>query len=141
MKLNIKKIIIASLLVWIIGTVITWLTCGWLFQWVYTLPPVSLWKSSEAMANPVNVILGALIGLIVAFLFVAIYAVIQKAISGKGYRKGMRYGLIVWLIGSLSGLLGLPLYMNISPVVVVYWIIQALVVNLINGAVVGVVYK
>ena len=66
---------------------------------------------------------------------------VYKGIPGKGVTKGMVYGFLMWLVGALSGIALMPLYMTISIVVVVYWIIQALVVNVINGAIIGAVYK
>lgn len=52
----------------------------------------------------------------------------------------MIYGILVWLVGALTGLASMPFYMTIATTVIVYWIIQALVLNLINGAIVGAIY-
>jgi hypothetical protein len=41
----------------------------------------------------------------------------------------------------LSGIASMPFYLTIATTVVVYWIIQALALNLINGAIVGAIYK
>ena len=56
-------------------------------------------------------------------------------------KKGMIYGILVWLVGALTGIASMPFYMTIATTVVVYWILQALVLGLINGAIVGVIYK
>jgi hypothetical protein len=53
----------------------------------------------------------------------------------------MTYGILVWLVGALTGIASMPFYMTIATTVVVYWILQALVLGLINGAIVGVIYK
>lgn len=47
----------------------------------------------------------------------------------------------MWLIGTLTEIASMPFYMTITTVVVVYWIIQTLVLNLISGTIVGIIYK
>jgi hypothetical protein len=44
----------------------------------------------------------------------------------------MTYGILVWLVGALTGIASMPFYMTIATTVVVYWILQALVLGLIN---------
>ena len=50
-------------------------------------------------------------------------------------------GLIVWLLGALSVIASMPFYLAIATIVVLYWLIQALVLNVINGAILGAIYK
>jgi hypothetical protein len=138
--MNTKRILIAAIVVWIVSAVFGWLTCGWLFNWVYTLPP-NIWKDPAMMMSSANMIAMYGISLVVAVIFVSIYAVLYKGIPGKGVNKGLVYGLIIWLVAALSGLVNLPFFMTIATTVVVYWIIQALIMNLINGAIVGAIYK
>ncbi len=138
--MNTKKIIGAGLAVWITTALYGWLTCGWLFNWVYKLPP-NIWRTPEEMASVSSLLWTNLIGLAVALIFVKIYAYLHKALHGEGAKKGMKYGLIIWLVGALSGMAALPFYMTVANTVVIYWIISALALNLINGAIVGVMYK
>ncbi|MBU1036734.1 hypothetical protein KKF32_01695 [Patescibacteria group bacterium] len=135
------KIISASIIIWIVGSVFGWLTCGWLFNWVYTLSPTYIWKDASMMMSASNMIGSFLVGLMVSIIFVLVYTLIYKALPGKGAVKGMTYGFIIWTVSALSGILSMPFYMNIATTVVIYWIIQALVLNLINGAIVGAIYK
>ena len=137
---NIKKIILPSIVIWIVTTVLGFITCGWLFNWVYQIPP-NIWIDPEIMMSAGNMIGMNLIGLISAVIFVSVYAFLQKAIPGSGAKKGMTYGLIVWLVGTLTGIAAMSFYMTIATTVVVYWIIQGLVMNLINGAIVAKLYK
>lgn len=53
----------------------------------------------------------------------------------------MIYGILVWLVGALTGVASILFYMTIATTVVVYWIIQAPVLNKINIAIVGSIYK
>ena len=136
--MNIKKIILSSVAIWITSAVLGFLTCGWLFNWVYQLPP-NIWKTPEVMAT--NLIWMNLIGLLTAIIFVSIFALLYKGIPGQGIKKGINYGFIIWLVSSLSGMITMPFYMTIATTVVVYWITLGLVMNLINGAIVGGIYK
>lgn len=139
--MNGKRIVIAGLIIWIVDSIFFILTCGWLFKWVYKLPP-NIWRDFTAMqANAVNLIVPHVIGLIRALLFVLIFAILYKGIPGKGVTKGMVYGLLVWLVGALSGMATMPFYMTIATTVVIYWIIGALFISVINGAIVGAIYK
>lgn len=138
--MNAKKIIISAIVIWIVTAIFGWLTCGWLFNGVYQIPP-NIWQSIDFMMSPANMIISAVIGFFVALIFVSVFAYLYKGIPGEGVKKGLHYGFIVWLVGALSGLASLPIYMTISITVVVYWIVQALVLGLINGAIAGALYK
>jgi MFS family permease len=139
--MNAKRIVIAGLVVWIVSSIIILLTCGWLFKWVYKLPP-NIWRDFSTMpATAVNIIGPHVIGIIQGLLFALVFAIIYKGIPGKGVLKGIIYGVLVWLVGALTGLAGMPFYMTIATGVVVYWIIQQLVLGVINGAIVGAIYK
>lgn len=138
--MNWKRFILSAILIWIVGSVMAMLTCGWLFNWVYEIPP-RIWVDPETIMSTPNMVGSYAGGLIISILFVLVYAVLYKGIPGKGVKKGLMYGFLVWLVGAVSGLLTSPFYMTISVIVVVYWIAQALVVNLINGAIIGAIYK
>jgi len=139
--MNAKRVVIAGVVIWIVSSIFFFLTCGWLFSWVYKLPP-NIWRDFTAIpATALNLIGPHAIGLIRALLFVLVFAILYKGIPGKGVFKGMIYGVLVWLVGALTGMASMPFYMTISTTVVIYWIIQQLVLGVINGAIVGVIYK
>jgi len=136
--MNTKRILLATIAIWIVSAVFGFLTCGWLFNWVYQIPP-NIWKTAGEMAG--NMLWITIIGLIPALLFSLVFVILYKGIPGKGIKKGVTYGILVWLVSSFGGLLTMPFYMTIAATVTVYWIIQALVISLINGAIVGAIYK
>lgn len=138
--MNKKRILGAGIVVWIASTLFMWLTCGWLFTWVYEIEP-KIWLTPEKMMSGVNILWANLIGLLAAIIFAGVFAYLYKMLPAEGAKKGIRYGFIVWLIGGVSGMLGMPFYMTIAWTVVIYWILQSLVLNLINGAIVGAIYK
>ncbi|MCK4533300.1 hypothetical protein KAU39_05890 [bacterium] len=137
--MNVKKILISGAIIWFVNSLFGWLTCGWLFNWVYRVPP-NIWKDPTTMMSAGNMMGMNLSGIISAMLFALVYAVLYKGIPGKGAKKGMTYGLLMWLVGAFSGIMSMPFYMTIAIAVVVYWIIQALIMSLINGAIVGTIY-
>ena len=139
--MNAKRIVIAGVVVWIVSSIFLFLTCGWLFNWVYKLPP-NIWRDFSTMpTNAGNLIGPHLIGIIRALLFALVFAILYKGIPGKGVNKGMIYGVLVWIVGALAGIATMPFYMTIATTVVIYWIIGALVLSVINGAIVGALYK
>ncbi|MCD4760665.1 hypothetical protein K8R42_02085 [bacterium] len=135
-----SKIISVGVIVWIVSGVFGWLTCGWLFNWVYTIPPI-IWKNPEAMMNGLNMLGVNIVGLAASIIFAGVFSLLYNGIPGKGVKKGMNYGLLLWLVATLHGVATMPFYMTISTTVIIYWLIQGLVINLINGAIVGALLK
>ncbi len=139
--MNIQKILLSSVLIWIVSTLFAWLTCGWLFNWVYQIEPI-IWLTPEVMMSANNMIASNIIGIFMSIIFVSVYAWLHGNFPGKtNIRKGLNYGFMVWLVGALAGMVGMPFYMTIAWTVVIYWLVQALVVSLIKGAIVGAIYK
>ncbi len=88
-----------------------------------------------------NMLISNLWGFVNSFIFAWMFALLYKGIPYKGINKGICYGLIVWAVGALSGMATMPIYMTINTTVVVYWITQALVLNVIRGGIVAWVYE
>ena len=138
--MNITRVLISGVVIWIVSFLFGWLTCAWLFNWVYELPP-NIWVDPEIMMSTGNIIGVNIIGLIAAILFALVYAILYNGIPGDGIKKGLIYGFLMWLVGALVGLATMPFYMTIATTVVIYWILNALVINLINGVILGLIYK
>lgn len=133
-----KKVLIAGIAVFIASTLFSWLTCGWLFTWVYSIPPI-IWRTpEEIMSNMTGM---SFVGLISSIIFAGVYALLYKAIPGKGIQKGLAYGAIIWAVGALAGLPPLLFVMTISPVVIAYWVTAFLAKYLLLGAIVAAIYK
>lgn len=139
-SMKIAKIILAALVIWIVQMVTVMLTCGWLFKWVYEIPPI-IWKDPVAMTSGLNMLGSNLVAIFGSIIFVLVYSLFYKGIPGKGVKKGVTYGFAVWLIGPLIGSIAMPFYMTISTAVIIYWVMQMFVLFLIKGAIVGAIYK
>ena len=70
--MNPKKIILSGVIIWIVNSIIGFVTCGWLFNWVYEIPP-NIWKAPEVMMSGTNMLWVNLIGLIYGFIFASAY--------------------------------------------------------------------
>ncbi|MGB7002309.1 MAG: hypothetical protein WBE22_09965 [Halobacteriota archaeon] len=68
---KLKRILISGVVIWLVGTVFGFLTCGWLFNWVYTLPP-NIWKDPAVMMSAGNLIGANLTGLACAIIFTSV---------------------------------------------------------------------
>ena len=139
--MNYKRLLLATLVIWLFALLWTMVTCGWLFNWVYTIPPI-IWKAPEEMMTTANTLGSVLTGIINVFIFVLVYALLAKCLPiKKPVKRGLTFGLAVYLVGPFSGFIGMPFYMTISTVVVGYWILNMLASYLIMGALVGAIYK
>lgn len=135
--MKVKKLIITTVVLAVLNSIWGWLTCGWLFNWVYQLEPMNVWVNPEDMSMAMM----SFFTLLGAFLFVLVYALINKGISGKTVlTKGMMYGLVAWLVGSLCGIASMSVYTVIADAVIIYWIINSLVTCLWNGVLVTALY-
>jgi len=131
-----SRIAISILIIWIIDAAFTFLTCGWLFKWIYEIPPIIWLEPAETMSTG-NMTISILAGLFKSMLFVLVFVLLYDGVPGKGVAKGLLYGFLIWMVGALSAFMTMPLYMTIAPATVAYWIVQAAAIGLVNGAVVG----
>ena len=135
------KIILASVIIWIVSLFISWMSCGWLFNWIYVLSPVEAWKEQAAVMFTNNIIGMNVLGLVKAFIFVIVFVVLYKGIPSHGVIKGIVYGILIWATGVLTGVITMPFYMALVSTVAFYWAAQALIINIIAGSIVGVMIK
>jgi len=138
--MNIKRLVLATLAIWLFGIIYLMLTCAGFFSWIYTIPPI-IWKQPTEMMMMGNMIWSNIMGLTGTFLFVLVYALLFKTLPKKGVNKGIFYGFLVYLVGPFSGFIGMPFYMTIAHAYVIYALINMFVKYLIMGAIVGAIYK
>ena len=130
------KIIIATVAITIFDAIIGAITCGGIFNWVYKLDPVSLWKPMEAPG--IAYYIGAII---LNFIFVLVYTILNKGIPGKNKLiKGLIFGLCVWAIGVLPGMFATYMFMTVAPTVIIYWTIMALIQTPLKGMISAAIY-
>nr|VFK40432.1 MAG: hypothetical protein BECKTC1821E_GA0114239_100740 [Candidatus Kentron sp. TC]VFK41908.1 MAG: hypothetical protein BECKTC1821D_GA0114238_101137 [Candidatus Kentron sp. TC]VFK57671.1 MAG: hypothetical protein BECKTC1821F_GA0114240_101918 [Candidatus Kentron sp. TC] len=135
--MNYKRLTIATLIIFVLAQIWGFLTCGWLFNWIYEIEPTSVWLEMERMSLP----LGLLWGFIFSLTFVFAYATFYAGIPGNGIKKGIRFGLLIWLVGAFPGMGSMSVYTVIAHQVIIYWVINALIQLIWQGAIVGRVYE
>ncbi|MEK9149510.1 MAG: hypothetical protein AAB267_05630 [Candidatus Desantisbacteria bacterium] len=134
--MRVGRMLIAGVVARIAGTIFGIATCGWLFNWVYTLEPTEIWKP---MAGPPPIWFNAAslgLGIVLAL----VYALLYRGIPGKGIVKGLVFGLFIWLVGTLPGMLSTYTFMRVATTVVIYWTILGLVALLVEGAIIAAIY-
>lgn len=135
--MNIKKIILATIVVVVFNFLVGMATCGSTFSWVYKLEPTNVWKPFESI-SPLAMIGGLVF---IDAIFVCIYALINKGIPGQNrFVKGLIYGIIVWLVGLVPGMISTYLYMTVATTVVIYWTIWGLIVSPLKGLITAAIY-
>lgn len=134
--MKIWRLAIAGVVVGILQGIWGFLTCGWLFNWVYKLEPTNIWKPVEQMPF----MLMNIANIIFAFFLALVYSVIYQGLPGKGVVKGLWFGLFVWLIGGFPGTIALGMVTTMATGVVIYWVISFLAISLWQGLVIAAIY-
>ena len=134
--MRIGRILIAAIAAAVFSSVVSFVTCGWLLNWVYRLEPVNVWKPMEGPPGPMLYIGG----LVLSLVFILVYAVFSKGIPGK-FRpvKGFVFGLCVWAVGIVPGMFSLYSFTNIATTVIIYWTILGLVRTPLQGIIVALI--
>lgn len=132
------RILIAGTAVTVFNAIVSGLTCGGIFNWVYKLEPTNVWKPMSGNGPGIGFLTGSfLLSMVLSF----VYAVINKGIPGKNkYVKGIVFGLCVWAVGMLPGMFSTYSFMTVATAVVVYWTILGLIKAPLEGMVIAAIY-
>jgi len=132
-----KKIILVALLVTLCEFVFGIITCGGMFNWIYSIEPTTVWKPMESTLVPGFYIFSIVLNLI----FVKIYTVLSKGIDGTKITKGLKFAAYVWALGILPGMFATYYFMTVATTVVIYWIIVGLINLLLKGLIVSAIFE
>lgn len=135
--MKIGKILIAAVALSLFGMIFGGVTCGWLFNWVYKLEPVNVWKPMDGPPGLAFQIGGFLLNVVL----VVVYALLRKGIPGKNkLTKGIVFGLCIWAVGMLPGMFSTYSFMTVATGVVIYWTILGLIEMPIKGLIIAAIY-
>lgn len=135
MKTN--KIVIAAIVVTIFQAIVGMITCGGVFNWVYTLEPTSVWRPMSGGPEPMYFIGSFALGII----FTTAYAFLKSGIPGKNnIQRGLIYGLCVWAVGMLPGMWATYSFMTVATPVIIYWTILGFIQIPLEGLIVALIY-
>ncbi|MCD4826115.1 MAG: hypothetical protein K8S55_16105 [Phycisphaerae bacterium] len=133
---RLAKSVLAGVVVGVLGIGWGWLTCGFLFNWVYRLAPTNIWVKPDDM--PFDMM--AVTSVLFAILLAIVYSQISKSLPGRSVVvKGLWFGVIVWLVGALPGIYSMLLYTTFAYQVVIYWLVNALVAGLWKGVIIALI--
>ncbi len=137
--MNIKRLILAGLAVAAFKTGFGMLTCGWLFKWVYALPPAAIWRSIELMPPGYWALLD-LGTFLIALIYVMTYAKVGCVFGKSKAARGLQYGFCLWIVSMAPGMFYTYAFMNIAAGAVIYWLIMGLAELLIAGLIIAWIY-
>lgn len=131
------RILLATVVITVLNMLYGWITCGWLFKWVYALPPTDVWVPESAMTGGFFAWMVA--GhLVISFFFVLIFARLCRCLPGSNSGlRGATYGLFVWLVGVLPGMFATHMVMTVNTIVVYYWTLSGFVWLIVAGLIAG----
>jgi hypothetical protein len=133
--MNTKKWVIASLVIFVVDQILSYLFHGVFMSGVYEAT-AHLWRPMEEMNRMMWMMW--ISGLVWSFLFVYIFA---KGYEGKGIMEGVRFGLIVGVFFSLPMSLGTYASMPITGGIAAAWFIYGVIDITILGILAAVLYK
>lgn len=136
------RVFTTALIITIIGTIIGYLTCGWIFNWVYSIEPTTAWRYQPGEAPTGQAMILNFLGeLLLSIILVGVFVKIYNGIPYQGWKKGVKFGFLVWLVSILPGMFATYMWMNVAGIWIIYMLIMGLVVLLIKGAVIGAICR
>lgn len=132
--MNIKKWIIASIVIFILDQILAWIVHGIILKGCYEAT-AHLWRPTAEMNQMMWLMW--LSGLIWAFLFVYIFA---KGYEGKGLIEGFRYGIVIGIFFSLTTSLGTYSVQPIGFGLAASWFIFGFIQIIIYGLIAALIY-
>ena len=137
--MNTKRLILAGLAVAAFCIAFGVVTCGWLFKWVYALPPTAIWRNFEGL--PLGywglVDLGTFL---ISLIYVIVYAKVGCVFGKSKAVRGLQFGFCLWFVAMIPGMFYTYAFMNIAAGVVVYSLARGLVELLIAGLIIAYIY-
>ena len=133
--MNTKKWVIASLVIFLVDQILSFLFHGVFMIGVYEAT-AHLWRPMEEMGRLMW--MSWVSGLIWSFLFVYIFA---KGYEGKGIMEGVRFGLLIGIFFGLPMSLGTYISMPITGGIATAWFIYTVVDTIILGILAALLYK
>ncbi len=133
--MNVKKWVIASLVIFVADQILSYVFHGVLLISAYEAT-AHLWRPMEEMNQMMWMMWVS--GLVFSFLFVYIFA---KGYEGKGIMEGVRFGLLIGVFFSLPMALGTYASMPITGTIAVGWFVFGVIDITILGVLASLLYK
>lgn len=138
-KENIKKIVIASIVILIINQVIHTIGAVLTMNFYIDEAYAQVWSKTMMPAMgppPISFyIISMLSAFVFALIFVSAYDIFEPSVPGKTWKKkGIFYGFIVYLLTAQS-YVSMSYLINLPGMLLLDWAIEGLVISLLSGLV------
>ncbi len=133
------RLFLSALVVALFSFFFGWLTCGWLFTWVYSFPPAGIIRDMANASSAFWVVLN-LGNFVTGIIYTFIYSKIGYVIGGGALRKGLMYGVLIWFVSLIPGMFYMYMTTNIGWQLSVYWLVRGMVELLVIGCLIAWIY-
>lgn len=137
MSLGIERVLLGSIVAGFIRFVVAAFLCGAIGAPLYESTPL-IWKSMDSSSWMLYMFI---VNLFAGFLFVSVYSIFYKGIPGNGMEKGFIYGILIFLVGTLPGLLVTYLTMRIPILLIGLWLVESFVSSILMGLVTALICR
>lgn len=137
MGISIERVLLSSIIGGFVRFVVGACFGGVIGASLYEATPL-IWKP---MDSPSFLLYIFILNLFAGFLFASIYSIFYNGIPGEGMGKGVIYGILIFLVGTLPGILALYLMMNLAPLLIGLWLIESFVSFILMGLVTALICK
>ena len=137
--MNLKRLLLVGVVVTIFNAIYGFVTCGWLFNWVYQLPPVACWRDMENV-TPLYWALVYLGNFIIVMIYTTAYAKVGGCFAGGKAQRGAVFGFALWFVAMLPGMFYTYAFMNVAAGVILYWLFQGLIQLIVIGLLIAWIY-
>ena len=133
--MNIKRFIIASVVVFVAASILGFLIHNVILMGTYE-SLTGIWRAKADMTSLMWIMYP--VGLVVSFLFVYIFT---KGYEGKGILEGLRYGIWIGLFVNLPAAFSQYVVYPIPFSLAIQWFIYGMLEFIIIGLVAAAIYK
>lgn len=139
-NINWKKSIVAGIIAGIVAVIISLIvTVGASgFTTLLYEQSANIWKPMTPMSEWLATVY--IIDIIEWIIFGLIFSLLYKAVPGKGWERGTVFGFLLWLVGTVPGMIMTYMAFAVPDALVWLWTIQGLIIFLVAGAVLASVY-
>lgn len=145
-NLKFFRVFLAGLLFAVLAQVIH--TIGAYLTMSYYMMPeyFSIWsKIMMPTAGPPPtsfMVYSLLFSLISGILIALVYGIVKNSVPGKTTaKKGLNYGLLLFLVAGIPGYLSMLLLINLPALLLLYWVFETLILDLIGCIIIARIMK
>jgi hypothetical protein len=138
-KIRVLRVLLTGLIFAIIAQIINSLGAYMTMSYYLLKDYFPVWsKLMMPAAGPPPVyffVLSFVFNFVIGALFALVYTLIKTALPKPTWLRGLYYGLLVFLVGGIPGYFAMVLLINLPFGLVLFWAVESLFTDLVNGLV------